>query len=402
MTALFLLTPFRVSADDYHVIIMDDSDLISVEKISELNEDLHRIEENYDVSIYFIYDTSISDSEDAVIKYAQSFLDSHSTSTNNVALVLAQHYYRVEAKGPQADKIKANEDELWNAFYGKANSNIQDGFAEGIRSFYQLALRLINEDTYTSSSPTVRGTPLVNDYADLLSDKEEENLYVKLRKVSDKYDIDAVVVTTNSTNGKSIEDYADDFYDYNGYKEDGVMFVIDMNEHEVYVQTSGKCISYVTDYGIDVIFDDMWSDLTNGRYYDAFVIFAKDADSIMKSGESGHIVDVDSRPADSFGIKNVVISAIAGAVASLFTSLIMKSKMKTVANKYYAGEYIQDNSLVLTGASDMLVNRHVSRSPIRREEARVVNSHSGSSSSGGSHIHTSSSGSSHGGHGRHF
>ena len=401
ITALFLLSPFKVSADNEHVIINDDSDLISVEKIAELNEDLHRIEQNYNASIFFVYDTSIADNEDAVSRYAQSFLDQHSGSTNNVVLVLAEHYFRVVAKGPQANKIAANEDDLWNAFYGKATSNMQDGFAEGIRSYYQLALKLINEETYTSTSPTVRGTPLVNDYADLLSDREEENLYVKLRKVSDKYGIDTVVVTTNSTNGKSIENYADDFYDYNGYKTDGVMFVIDMGQREIYIQTNGRCMKLITDYGIDTIFDHMMSDLSNGNYYNAFMTFASDADSLMKSGESGNIIDVDNKKIDSFGAKNVVMSAIIGAIASLITSLVMKGKMKTVTSKRFAGDYIVGNSFVLTGASDMLVDRHVSRTPIRREEGRMPSSpsvHSG----GGSHIHTSSSGTSHGGHGRHF
>ncbi|MCR5095204.1 MAG: TPM domain-containing protein [Erysipelotrichaceae bacterium] len=402
ITALFLLTPLRVAADNEHVIINNDDDLISVKKIADLNEDLHRIEQNYDVSIYFVYDTSIADSESEVGKYAKSFLDKHSPATNNVVMVLAEHYYRILAAGPQADLISNNEDKLWNAFYSKATNSSPDAFGEGIKDYYQLALKLINSEAYTSTAPTVTGNPLVNDYADLLSDKEEASLYAKLRQVADKHGIDVVAVTTNSTNGKPVEDYADDFYDYNGYKKDGVIFVLDMGEREIYISTSGKCKEYMTDYGIDQIFDDMMSDLADGQYYDALVTYAKETDSLLTSAENGQIVDVnnDTEP-DRFGAKNFVISAIGGAIASLFSSLILRGRMKSVHSNYYAGDYIVGNSFVLTGASDMLVDRHVSRAPIRREETRLANSHS-SGSSGGSHIHTSSSGTSHGGHGRHF
>ena len=39
----------------------------------------------------------------------------------------------------------------------------------------------------------------------------------KLQEISLRQGMDVVAVTTRSTEGKSAMDYADDFYDYNGY-----------------------------------------------------------------------------------------------------------------------------------------------------------------------------------------
>ena len=99
------------------------------------------------------------------------------------------------------------------------------------------------------------GRAKVNDYANVLSDSEELKLNERLQKIKDKYGFDAVIVTTDSYNGMSASDYADDFYDYNGYSKDGLIFVLNLEEREWYVATKGKAITYFTDYGIDVIFE---------------------------------------------------------------------------------------------------------------------------------------------------
>ena len=52
---------------------------------------------------------------------------------------------------------------------------------------------------------------LVADFADVLTEEEEAALLVKLQQVSADYNIDVVVVTTLDAEGKTAEEYADDF-----------------------------------------------------------------------------------------------------------------------------------------------------------------------------------------------
>ena len=57
----------------------------------------------------------------------------------------------------------------------------------------------------------------VVDDANLLSSQEETKLRIDLENFKNEYNMDAVIVTSNNLNGKSQQDYADDYFDYNGY-----------------------------------------------------------------------------------------------------------------------------------------------------------------------------------------
>ena len=78
--------------------------------------------------------------------------------------------------------------------------------------------------------------PRLTDQADLLSDDEETELLHKLDEISERQQSDIVVVTRKSLKGKSAMEYADDFYDNNGYGfgdgKDGILFLISMEERD--------------------------------------------------------------------------------------------------------------------------------------------------------------------------
>ncbi len=406
---LMMVSTFGIHASGDHVYVTDYEDYMTKKQYDDLNEDLEHVRRDYDIDIYFIYDTSITDTEEAVKKYAEDYMASHSGAANTVAIVMSESVYHVAAKGSAADEVLSHSDAIWSRFYSRAkniSASDPNAFYEGIVDCYQYVVKLVNDKTYQSNAPVSVQKALVNDFADLLSDNEEAKLNRKLQWIRDKYGFDAVIVTTNSLNGMSAGDYADDFYDYSQYGKDGLLFLLDMGNREWYVSTKGKGTDYFTDYGIDQIADEMMDDLGYGRYYDAFVTYADRVEDFIVSGNEGDIVDVGNEGSRKavFGPLNVVISAIVGALSSLVSCLTMKGKMRSVSRQYFARNYIVGNSFRLNGASDMLVNRHVSRT----HRPRNVNTYpSGgtshhSSGGGGSHVHTSSSGSSHGGHGGHF
>ena len=67
------------------------------------------------------------------------------------------------------------------------------------------------------------GRPLVVDNAGLLTAQEIQKLTSCLEEISARQAMDVAVVTTLSLDGKTERDYADDFYDYGGYADDGVL-----------------------------------------------------------------------------------------------------------------------------------------------------------------------------------
>ena len=63
-------------------------------------------------------------------------------------------------------------------------------------------------------------------------------------------------MTTEDAEGKTSEEYADDYYDYNGYAEDGALYLIDLDNGSVWISTAGKMIRYLTDERIDAVIDE--------------------------------------------------------------------------------------------------------------------------------------------------
>ena len=390
-----------VSAKDNHIIVDEYADHISNEQIDRLEEDLEHVEQDYDISIYIVVNHAIDSDSDSLTSYSKSFAENNFISKNNVGLFMNSEYYCILCEGPDTESVSKNSDELWKTFasYLSQSENPDDeNLYKGIQSFYQKCISLINATAYSSGVPSVTNTPFINDFADVLSEKQENDLNNLLMNFKNRHGLDAVVVITDSVNGMTMQDYADDFYDFNGYSNDGIEMVLDLSDRSWYISAKGKGIEYYTDYGIGLIFDEMRSDLANDDYYDAFVSFSKIIDEFALYAEQGNPVDVPAPEPQSFGLRNIIIAAAAGAFASLITMFVLKGQLKSVKHQAYAGSYIVPNSFMLTGASDLFINRTVSRTRKPSQDNRS----SGGSSGGGSSVHTSSSGSSHGGHGGHF
>ena len=84
--------------------------------------------------------------------------------------------------------------------------------------------------------------PRLVDKAELLSDSEKTELLYTLDEISERQQVDVVVLTVPSLEGASPMEYADDFYDNNGYgfgdNHDGILFLISMEERDWYISTT--------------------------------------------------------------------------------------------------------------------------------------------------------------------
>lgn len=74
--------------------------------------------------------------------------------------------------------------------------------------------------------PSVDSKAKVYDFADLLSDAEETKIYIQLNEYINNTGLDAAIVLTNDLCGFAMNDYTYNFYDYNDFKDDGIVFVI--------------------------------------------------------------------------------------------------------------------------------------------------------------------------------
>jgi uncharacterized protein len=234
---------------------------------------------------------------------------------------------------------------------------------------------------------TVRAEkPLVVDQADVLTWEQEQELEAMAAAIGSAYEIDCVIVTTNDTEGKSSMEYADDFFDYNGYgvgeNNDGVLLLLDFQNRKFWISTTGKAIDVLTDRRIEKILDAVEPGMIDGDYYSAARAFLKKTDSFFK-GNTLTLLE---------GVLGFLVSGGAGVgvIGSVRRRYRGKSRRPVFAYR--------KNSLVdMSISSDQLINSYTTSRTIPRSS-----SSSGGGGGGGSSTHTSSSGSTHGGGGRSF
>lgn len=228
------------------------------------------------------------------------------------------------------------------------------------------------------------GSPKIVDNADLLSASEEATLETKALYLANKYDIDVVILTVDSTYGKNVTAYADDYFDNNGYgignDYSGVLLMLSMDQRDWAISTCGNGIDALTDYGQERLMDDVLDYLRDDEYYDGFSAYLNLLDKYFEAYKNGKPIDKT---------RNIVIDLVIalgiGVLAGFITILVMKSGMKTVKPQRGAQSYVRQGSYKLRHQRDMFLYTRTTRTPRQ------------SSSSGGSSTHRSSSGRSHGG-----
>ena len=230
---------------------------------------------------------------------------------------------------------------------------------------------------------------LVDD-AGLLTNTDAANLETKLSQISDRYNVDVVIVTVDSTNGKSPMDFADDYYDYNGYRTDGILLLVSMDDSDWWVSTTGYGITAITDAGLDYMSDRFVPYLSDGEFAQAFEKFADLCDEFITQAKTGDPYDSHNLPKEPFSlVTNLLIALGIGLVVAWIVTGSMKAKLKTVRQQAKADDYIASGSLQLTHSRDLFLYTHLDR----REKPK---------SDSGSSTHTSSSGTTHGGGGGKF
>lgn len=275
---------------------------------------------------------------------------------------------------------------------------------------------------WADQTGAVSGQPRVFDQAGLFSETEIIQLEEKIAQCRKSTKMDVVIVSAYADGERSAEEYADDYYDYGGFgvgkKASGVLLLYYMDGPgqpggECYISTAGTMINMLTDERIESILDGVYGDLGNRDFAGATEHFLEDVKAYVKEGvesgqytydrDTGEIVRYHSIRLYEVAIAMVIAGILAGSVClDIKKRYAMKQSSREVSNSLQA--YRADCAFHFSVAGDKMVNKYVRSVPIPRNTSSGSGGrgHSGSSSAGRSTIHTSSSGSSHGGGGRRF
>jgi len=230
--------------------------------------------------------------------------------------------------------------------------------------------------------------PRLVDNADVLTDSEEKSLLAKLNEISQRQQIDVIIVTTYNAEYNTITQFADDYNGSNfGDDGDGILLAMDFGKRDWAISTKGKAIGAFTDAGQKYMTDKFIPYISDGDTYKGLDTFADLCDKFIKQYKTGSAYDVGNMPKERNMVFLIGASVIPALLLALAVCYGMTSQLKTVRRQYAAESYELRNSFYVNTAQDFFLYKRLSRT--RRE--------SSSSSGGGSSTHRSSSGGTYGG-----
>ena len=189
--------------------------------------------------------------------------------------------------------------------------------------------------------------------------------------MSEKHGVDVVIVTESTLGGKDMVAYADDFYDDNGYAEDGILLLYCPNESVRYISTCGKAIDWFDGDHFTTLTEAIIPYFDSLSYAEAFSTYAETCDEIIEDETA-------------FPWLIVVIAVLLGVVLSALIPMnVLKGELKSVRAKAAATDYVRSGSMNLTQDKDIFLYHTVTRTEKPKNNS--------------SNTHTSSSGTSHGG-----
>ncbi len=233
------------------------------------------------------------------------------------------------------------------------------------------------------TTPAIDATEKVYDFADLFTDEEEQQLYTKITNYINEYNLDLAVVTIDENN-KTPREYADDFYDYNDFdQQGGILFLIDMDNRKIYMSTTGQAIKMYNDYRINTALDEVYTYMSDEEYYEGTSNYIDKISDYAKKG-----VPTSNNEEKSL-TSSIFMSLLIGLIGTAIIMAILIFKNKMVRKATTAREYLNKNSIKIQNMGEILISSNTTKHEIDH-------------SSSGSSTHTGSSGSSHGGGGHSF
>ncbi len=207
------------------------------------------------------------------------------------------------------------------------------------------------------------------DEAELMSQAEAQALDTMAQKLSDTYQLNIAIVTTDTLAGKSPRSYAEDWYDQTyGVGTDGILFLLSMEDRDWYISTNGRGTELLTDDEVDDSFDDVKKYISGGEYFTGFEAWLDNLPFYLDSQTSGATGETQG--------PNVLISLGIGLAVAVIVILIMRASMNTRRKQQSARQYLVPGSYHLNTCQDFYLYSRTTQTAKPKDN--------GSGSSGGS------------------
>lgn len=384
---MVLAMSFTAFADTTPALLNDTADVLDSTQESEITSMLESVSDKNqaDFVILTVESTEGVSAQEYAVKYYGDNGYGKGEDNSGAILLLDTEYNQwwIGTFGTVSSLVTAAQIE---ATGGAIEANLMSDdyytacvvFQQYIDEFIYYTVQGMTTVSFENQTP-----PRLVDDAALLDSAQQTQLLSQLDEISERQQVDVVIVTVESTGGKTAEAFADDFFDFGGYgqgeNKDGVLLLVSMEERDWHISTCGLGIEAVGDYEIETFEEKMVPYLSEGDYYTAFTIFAQDCDEYITTQKEGATF--------SFGT-TLIAAIIVGVVIGFIVTAVMKSKLKSVRSQSAAADYVKSGSMKITHSSEYFLYKNVTCREKPKENT--------------SSTHVSSSGTTHGGGGGKF
>ncbi|MBR4905714.1 MAG: TPM domain-containing protein [Clostridia bacterium] len=358
LIAFLLIVPVLTAhAEDVQYVYADE-DIFTTDELETVNARAVEIANDRGVGIYYFF---LRDVED-VSSYLKEFAKEHVVEENALVLGIGAEYRDFLPVGPIAEAVFSDDvcDGIYDA-YNAVKGDPERKLLTYLNEADSAIEAYFNGESTTSASGeadtwavpayiarTDGGKPTLVDKERLVSDSQAETLSKRLKEIGSAYKCDVVIVTVPTLGSKTAEEYADDYFDYNGYgygatpnaqgttvDGDGILLLLSMEARDYWISTSGYGITAFTDYGIQMYLKDQFLPyLQRDDYAGGFDAFADACEYLLKTARAG--VPYDYRRVYVDGWSDAQL-------------LSCNDRAESVANQYDVGIYFLEN-LAITNA----------------------------------------------------
>ena len=357
---LLILPVLTAHAEDGQYVYVDDG-LLSAEELQTVNARAAEIAKNRGVGVYYFYLTDVQD----LTSYITEFASEHVVEDNALVFGFNADYRYFLQIGPIAEAALNDavcESSIMDAYRSVTGDperkllaylNAADSALEAYYSGASTTAASGETDAWEAPSFIARtdgGKATLVDKEHLVSDSQAQTLSARLKEIGSTYRCDVVIVTVPTLGSKTSEEYADDYFDYNGYgygatpntngttvDGDGILLLISTEDRDYWISTSGYGIKAFTDYGIQTYLEEQFLPyLRSNDYAGGFNAFADACEYLLKTAREG--VPYDYRRVFVDGWSDAQL-------------LSYNDRAESVRNQYDVGIYFLDSAALTDTAA---------------------------------------------------
>lgn len=361
------------SSDRYNAVLLDNANCFTSSEEKEILALLNSLTYEMDCNIMIVTEDDLGGEDSAT--YARRMLNStFGENSDSLVFLISDDFSSdlnfdfIDMTGSAFIDYYDRYADMMAAYYDGMDIG---GYMMGVRSLcsYLGADVTVGGNTSSGTEKTEEADDVVigyraviEDIDNVLTDDEEKALCNYLNPISDKISCNIGVVITDDLMGKSDVQYTDDFADKTfGYGSNNIVFLFNNDRTNMnytdWISAYGLA-TYMYEYHIDDIFDDVYVGLDSGggdNYYEGIRYFGS---SLLRyynaDGYDDYNTDGDYRDRDGMDIQGLLIFiGISGGVSAIITvNTVKKYKRKAPVS---ARRYMDHSRARITERQDIFL-----------------------------------------------